>query len=210
MHGTYNVRAMTSKQRKRELKQQYRESQRTAVSRALVAAESVSLQMLQKHLQDRFRSLRIALETHFPEQEDGPVLVRQGLNPQNQIQVSLVQVSEMDLDSARSFEILMQSPLESLLGSPAFAVTGQRSVSSVIDLIFAATIRALGPITKGVLLDYDGEIVADEWLAWSWDYVGPTMAEVPRRSGAETPDYSGILAAHPDLVFSPRWWQFWL
>ncbi|KAF0812102.1 hypothetical protein IGB42_03379 [Andreprevotia sp. IGB-42] len=85
-----------------------------------------------------------------------------------------------------------------LLQLHCVTLSGQRELNPVINLIFNASTRFLGRISKGILVDVEEKYVSTDWLAWSCDYMEDDLFKAY--------GYEALAKRYPGLM-KKRWWQ---
>ncbi len=200
---------MISRDRKKERKRQNKERVDATPAMALIVSEAISPVLVENDLVERFRQIGVDPSLTRDSTDKGLYIVHQPSNREHQVSIKLGEMDDDLMQDIPSLEILMVSPIESIRGKPLAAISSQVNLSPVNDLLYMATIRAMGPISKGVMINANGETVMDDWLSWSFDYMGKTMADVQQASNNGSPDYRVVLQENPDLVYRKTWWKFW-
>ncbi|PHS10652.1 MAG: hypothetical protein COA78_10850 [Blastopirellula sp.] len=125
------------------------------------------------------------------------------------IRVSITSLSASDADEISEFDMIVEGQVNIAPCITVIEIKGQLAKSPVHDLLFTSIIKTLGPRTRGLLVQMDGMSVIDDWLAWSLDYMGPSVSDVIRVYDDDCPDFAAVLNDNPGLKYIRPWWKLW-
>lgn len=194
-----------SKEEKRKLKKGYKDALKNQVVDVCVISDSLIPDDLDSKLLSEFRAIKLDPAVSQIEGSQHEFLVSQRTNPENTVHIAVRRVDQELIDLLSQREKLMDGDVHSLHGFGAAVLSSQTQLSEVNDLLLSATVRVLGRLFHGYLAN--AEAIMDDWLSWSLDYMGPTMAEVSRVYDAESPNFEAVLRSNPDLVYNKPWWK---
>lgn len=194
-----------SKEEKRKLKKGYKDALKHQVVDVCVISESLTPDDLDSRLLREFRAIKLDPVVAKLEGAKHEFLVSQRTNPENRVHIAVRRVDDELIDLLSQREKLMDADVHSLQGLGAAVLSSQAQLSEVNDLLLSATVRVFGRLFHGYFANADA--IMDDWLSWSLDYMGPTMAEVSRVYDAESPNFEIVLRNNPDLIYQKPWWK---
>ncbi|MGJ8656269.1 MAG: hypothetical protein ACSHX6_07450 [Akkermansiaceae bacterium] len=194
-----------SKDEKRKLKKGYKDALKNQVVDVCVISDSLTPDKLDSRLLNEYRAIKLDPAVSQVEGAQHEFLVSQRTNAENHVHIAVRRVDEDLIDLLLQREKLMDADVRDLHGLGVAVLSSQAQLSEVNDLLLSATVRVFGRLFHGHFANADA--VMDDWLSWSLDYMGPTMAEVSRVYDAESPNFETVLRNNPDLIYKKPWWR---
>ena len=194
-----------SKEEKRNLKKGYRDALKNEVTELCVISESLRPDNLVSKLISEFQKIKLNPLVSCIDESKHEYVVAQRANSEHYVHIAIRQADHELISLLEPLEQLTDTDLDSLHGFGVAILTSQARLSEVNDLLLTATLRVFGRLFQGHYAN--SHSIMDDWLAWSLDYSGPTMAEVTRLYDDECPDFKSVLKAHQDLVYKKPWWK---
>lgn len=189
---------MTSKARKKELKKKFKEQVKNHELEVYVIARDISDDLILNKLVPQMNSFEF--NAILSKTSPTSYVIYQPTIPANRTTIRLGTVDEDLMAQISTCEQMTDQPIGDLVGYHYALVSAKVNKSDVNDLLHMATLRALGPLTKGIAVFTETCCVLDDWVIWSSDY-GGTMANVIKM-GVDAPlNYAYILQENPDLVY---------
>lgn len=194
-----------SKEEKRKLKKGYKNALKNQVVEVCVISDLLTAEDLESKLLKEFRAIKLNPLVSRVAGEGDEFVVSQRTDGKKHVRIAVRRVDEELIGLLSQREKLMDADVRSLYGFGVAVLSSQVRLSEVNDLLLSATVRVFGRLFHGYFVNAGA--VMDDWLSWSLDYMGPSMAEVSRVYDAESPDFGAVLRSNPDLVYKKRWWS---
>lgn len=193
---------------KKHLRRQAEDAAKAVVFRSFILSDHNDTLCWPK---DLLRAInRNGVQVHCAAVADTPGAYRLS-HPSNHaesVQAKMLRLSMSDIEALDDYDMLVDQSFSVREGETIIELSACIRQSPVIDLIWTTIIKALGPLTKGVLVHCNNQVVMGDWLAWSLDYMGDSIAAVSRVYNDDCPDFGALLREHPTLVYKRRWWSF--
>ncbi len=103
------------------------------------------------------------------------------------------------LAQAEGYESLLEEPERLAIGLPMITVRAKIQFDPAVDFLHQTMLRMLGRITHGVLISGPSQMVLDDWLAWSLDYMEPNMFDLTRVYEDPPTNFQTIAERFPEL-----------